>query len=75
MRLCFLVNVRKARGRNIAGGRTIGRMVDLDGALLLNGLRGCAGVAKAGEEDGMGFEADAFAIRQSKKIEERLSGD
>lgn len=56
VKLCFLVKVRKARGRNVAGGRRIGSMLPLMGtAVTLNGRIGCAGVAKAGEEEGIGL--------------------
>lgn len=52
---CFLVNVRKARGRRVAGGRIIGRMPAF-GALTLNGFNGCTGVAKDGEDEGSAEE-------------------
>ena len=31
VRLCFFVNVRKASGRNVAGGRRIGNIVGVVG--------------------------------------------
>jgi hypothetical protein len=56
VRLCFLVKVRKASGRKVPGGRTMGRTV---GGLKLGaggGGRGLSergsGVPKAGEEEG-----------------------
>lgn len=56
VRLCFFVKVRKARGRKVAGGRRIGSILPLVGtAAALNGRIGCAGVAKAGDEEGIGF--------------------
>jgi hypothetical protein len=56
VKLCFFVNVRKARGRNVAGGSRIGRMLAFGAiAAALKGLMGCAGVAKAGEEEGIGL--------------------
>lgn len=64
MRLCFLVNVRKANGRSVAGGSSIGRTVAFGGGLsaggariaaTLRGLMGCAGVPKAGDDEGIGF--------------------
>lgn len=61
MRLCFLVKVRKASGRNVAGGSRIGKMVALAGGGGAKGLRVCAGVPKAGEEEGIMSEAEAAA--------------
>lgn len=56
VRLCFFVNVRNAKGRSVAGGRRIGRTLGFArGAASSKGLMGCTGVAKAGEEEGMGF--------------------
>ena len=49
MRLCFFVNDRKARGRNVAGGSDIGSIVGFNG--IVDKI-GCAGVPKAGEEEG-----------------------
>ena len=41
VKLCFLVKVRKARGRNVAGGSRIGNMLPLAaGAVTLNGRIG-----------------------------------
>jgi hypothetical protein len=54
VKLCFFVNVRKARGRRVAGGNSTGSMLGFDTGAT-NGRIGCAGVAKAGEEDGMGL--------------------
>lgn len=61
MRLCFFVKVRKAKGRSVAGGRTMGRTACLTAVGAPEGvaekdLRGCAGVANAGEEEGMSEE-------------------
>lgn len=57
VKLCFLVNVRKASGLKVAGGRTIGNTLVLarTGAGL-KGRMGCAGVAKAGLDDGIAFK-------------------
>lgn len=60
VKLCFLVNVRKASGRNVAGGSSIGRIVEglnCGGAIgfVRRGRMGCAGVPNAGDEDGIGF--------------------
>lgn len=74
VRLCFLVNVLNASGRNVAGGSSIGRTVDFatgfkaGGARIgavLRGLMGWAGVPKAGDEDGMGsaVTAEGFSGR------------
>lgn len=55
VRLCFLVNMRKANGRNVAGGSEMG---SIDGVASSGGFRsrtGYTGVAKAGEDDGMWF--------------------
>lgn len=69
MRLCFLVKVRKAMGRKVAAGsemgRTVGRVVVSLSIRALNrgrfgatgGRIGCAGVAKAGDEEGIGLGA------------------
>lgn len=55
VKLCFFVKVRNASGLNVAGGRRIGKIVALVGGAMANGLRVCAGVPKAGDEDGIGF--------------------
>ena len=82
VRPCFLVNVRKATGRRVPGGRRTGRtvagrivavvvvevetlvvlcVVGAAGAGAAAGpvrrglLKGCRGVPKPGEEDGIGF--------------------
>lgn len=59
VKLCFLVKVRNANGRSVAGGRIIGRTAALAGAGGWKGFSGCAGVAKAGEDDGIAFEGAA----------------
>ena len=74
VRLCFLVKVRNASGRRVAGGRSIGRTVDFaaglsaGGALIgavLRGLIGWTGVPNAGDEEGMRSDgtADGFSGR------------
>ncbi len=58
VKLCFFVNVRNASGRNVAGGKRMGSIVALEGGAIENGLRVCAGVPKAGEDDGIGFKVE-----------------
>ena len=56
VKLCFLVNVLKAKGRKVAGGSRIGSILAFAGAPA--GLKfriGCTGVANAGDDDGIGF--------------------
>ena len=56
VKLCFLVKVRKAMGRSVAGGRAIGRIEDLiGGSIGLCKPMGCTGVPKPGEDEGMIF--------------------
>jgi hypothetical protein len=64
VRLCFLVNVRKASGLSVAGGSSIGRTVARAAGLrmggarmgaVLRGLMGWTGVPNAGEDEGMTF--------------------
>lgn len=52
---CFLVKVRKAKGRSSAGGMRTGRTDDFPCRVfgLLPVRTGRAGVPKAGEDDGM----------------------
>jgi hypothetical protein len=50
------VKVRKASGRNVAGGRIIGSTAAFAGAGGWKGLNGCAGVAKAGEDEGIALD-------------------
>ena len=68
VKLCFLVNVRKASGLKVAGGSNMGSTVGFaagfraGGALIGAVLRGCmgwTGVPNAGEEDGIGFSGTA----------------
>jgi len=72
VKLCFLVNVRKARGRSVAEGSSIGRTVALTAGLRMGGARmgavrrgliGWTGVPNAGEDEGMTFwgMADGFS--------------
>lgn len=53
VRLCFFVNVRKARGRKVAGGRSMGSMEGLGGSLGGGARIGWTGVPKAGEDEGI----------------------
>lgn len=62
VKLCFLVNVRKAKGLREAGGSKTGSMEGIEGlksgcAIGLPGLKGCAGVPNAGEDDGRALSA------------------
>ena len=58
VRLCFLVKVRNASGRRVAGGRRIGKILALGGGGT-KGFNVCAGVPNAGEEDGIELEGSA----------------
>lgn len=60
VRLCFFVKVRKAIGRSVAGGRSMGNIEGLGGSGGLYGRIGWTGVPKAGEEEGMGFDSRGF---------------
>ena len=51
VRLCFLVSVRKARGRRAAGGSSIGNTDGLEISVGFGTWLGCIGVLKAGEDD------------------------
>ena len=51
VRLCFFVNVRKARGLNVAGGRRIGSIEGLDVSFSFEDLIRLIGVLKAGEDE------------------------
>lgn len=69
MKLCFLVNVRKANGRNVAGGSSIGNIV----VLFCCGLSSCnrigwTGALKAGEEDGMGLACAGVAAELKRGV-------
>jgi hypothetical protein len=56
VKLCFFVKVLKARGLKVAGGRITGSIVDFAGAGAgLKGRIGWTGVAKPGEEEGIGL--------------------
>lgn len=55
VRLCFLVKVRNASGRRVAGGRRIGKILALGGGGT-KGFKVWAGVPNAGEEDGIELE-------------------
>lgn len=63
---CFFVNVRKASGRRVAGGRMMGRIAAL-GALMLNGFGGCTGVPNAGDDEGA-TDDDGISGRCLRKI-------
>lgn len=53
VRLCFFVNVRKAKGLRVVGGRITGNIDGLDGSGALELRIGLTGVLKAGDEEGM----------------------
>lgn len=60
------VNVRNATGRRVAGGSRIGRIeVFVGGAWPLGIRNGRAGVAKAGEDEGIGSSAPAPSLKRS----------
>ena len=74
MRLCFFVNIRKARVRSLAGGRRIGRIVAIAGLNAGGGsgrsrglMMGWTGVPNAGLEEGIMFScfrnAAAMVVR------------
>lgn len=63
VRECFFVNVRKASGRSVAGGKMMGRIAAL-GALTLNGFSGCTGVPNAGDDDGIADEGGMTFCRR-----------
>lgn len=66
MRLCLRVNVRNATGRRVAGGSRIGRMeVFVGGAWPRGSRNGRAGVANAGEDEGIGSAAPAPILKRS----------
>ena len=66
VRLCLRVNVRNATGRRVAGGSRIGRMeVFVGGALPLDNRNGRAGVANAGEDEGIGSSEPAPILKRS----------
>ena len=58
------MNVRKASGRRVAGGRIIGRMAAF-GALTAKGFGGWTGVPKAGEEDGIEEDGMGLCFRRN----------
>ena len=59
MRLCFLVNVRNARGRSVGGGSSMGRIGELTAGLKAGcasgrreaGMIGCTGVPNTGDDE------------------------
>lgn len=66
VRLCLRVNVRNATGRRVAGGSRIGSMeVFVGGAWPLGRRNGRAGVANAGEDEGIGSSAPAPILKRS----------
>lgn len=63
VKLCFFVKVRKARGRNVAGGRIIGSapaLLEVDTGSE-DGI-GWRGVAKAGEEEGISLTGAGVGV-------------
>lgn len=79
VKLCFFVKVRKARGRSVAGGSSMGSTVALTGGLREGGARigavrrGCmgwTGVPNAGDDEGIKFwgTAEGFSGRLALAI-------
>lgn len=74
VRLCFFVNVLKARGRKVVGGSMMGKTVGLSaggagtGAVRSGRAGLTGGVAKAGEDDGTGSEIGSTARRLMEAI-------
>jgi len=70
VRLCFLVKVRKASGRNVGGGRRIGKMVGMiglnagggGGRCACAGKTGCGGVPNAGDDDKTALSNGRFNV-------------
>ena len=62
VRLCFLVKVRKATGRRVAGGRSMGSIERFDGAGGSCWRIGCAGVPNAGEDEGMELACEGIEV-------------
>lgn len=62
VRLCFLVRVRNAKGRSVAGGSRIGSMDGFEDSEGLETLIGYPGVPNAGDEEGIEVRyADCWA--------------
>lgn len=68
VRLCFLVKVRNASGRSVAGGNSIGNTVVRTGGFSDGGTRmgavrrgfmGWTGVPNAGDDEGIRFSGTA----------------
>lgn len=69
VRLCFFVNVRKARGRSVAGGISIGSIDGLDVSGGFEIRIGWTGVPKAGEEEGIKFGcAGVWCVRKTGAV-------
>jgi len=62
------VKVRNARGLRDGGGSSIGKMVGMfglnagGGIARSTGLKGCTGVPKAGDDEGMGLSFSRAAV-------------
>lgn len=65
VRLCFLVNVRKANGRSVATGKEMGRIEGVVASEVCFRLSGCTGVPKAAEEEGIGLVSWIVGIRET----------
>ena len=67
------MKVLKARGRKVAGGSRIGRILAFAGmAAALKGRMGWTGVANAGDEEGIGFNGAAGVLGTLKMGAARL---
>lgn len=76
VRLCFFVKVRNATGLRVVGGRSTGRIETFGGgAAGLKVFRGCTGVPKPGEEEGIGFAEgwDGVSVSEGMAVVERLN--
>ena len=58
VRSCLFVMVLNARGRNVAGGRRIGKADGLAESDGFDVRGGCRGVLNAGEEEGMALRLE-----------------
>lgn len=76
VKLCFLVIILKAVGRKVGGGSMMGSMLAFGRGIAgtLKGLTGCAGVANAGEEDGMELSGGGACLCLNREAFRTWSG-